>query len=386
MITHPARSIPLVDLGAQYRAIQPDIDAAIARVLAHTGFIGGDEVKQFEAAFAQFQGTGYCVGVASGTAALFLALKAVGVGPGDEVITTPHTFIATAEPIETLGAKTVMVDIDPRTYNLDPAALEAAITPKTKAIVPVHLYGQLADMDAIGAIADAHGIAVIEDAAQAHAAERGGRRAGSWGRAACFSFYPGKNLGAYGDAGAVCTHDPALAAQVAKWRDHGRTSKYAHDEIGWGERLDALQAAILGAKLPHLARWTDARRRIAAVYDRLLADVPGVHVPYADPAGRPAYHIYALVLDSTPDEQPDSPARRDAVLKALQARGVGAGVHYPIPLHLQGAFAGHGYARGAFPVSERIAAREISLPIYPEMTDDDAAWVAEQVRMVVMEA
>jgi len=260
--------IPLVDLHVNYQSIQPTIDAAIARVLAHTGFIGGAEVSSFETAFAAYQHTTHCVGVASGTAALFLALKALGIGPGDEVITTPHTFIATVEPIIHLGAIPVFVDIDPATFNLDPNRIEAAITPRTKAIVPVHLYGQLAAMDAIMAIARRHGLFVIEDAAQAHGAEYQGRRAGAWGHAACFSFYPGKNLGAYGDGGAVCTNDPDLAAAIAKLRDHGRTSKYAHDTIGYGERLDSLQAAILGAKLPQLDGWNAARRHVPVAESR----------------------------------------------------------------------------------------------------------------------
>jgi len=271
--------VPLVDLKAQYQTIQPEIDAAVARVLEHTVFIGGDEVKAFEAAFASYQQTAHCVGTASGTAALFLALKALGIGRGDEVITSPHTFIATAEAILQAGAVPVFVDIDPVTFNLDPNLIEDAVTPRTKAIMPVHLYGQIADMDAIMAVAQRHGLRVIEDAAQAHGAELNGRRAGAWGDAACFSFYPGKNLGAYGDGGAVCTHDSALAERIAKLRDHGRTSKYEHDVVGYGERLDALQAAILAAKLPHLDAWNEARRRHAAWYDQALHELPGVPTP-----------------------------------------------------------------------------------------------------------
>ncbi len=236
--------IPLVDLKAQYATIQPEIDAAIARVIANTSFIGGVEVTNFEAAFAQFQQTKRSIGIASGTGALYLVLRALGIGAGDEVITSPHTFIATVEPIEQIGAKTVFVDIDPVNYNLDPALIEAAITPRTKAIMPVHLYGQLAPMEEIMEIARQHNLYVIEDAAQAHGAELHGVRAGNWGHAACFSFYPGKNLGAYGDAGAVCTNDEALATMIAKLKDHGRMSKYEHDELGYGERLDGLQAAI----------------------------------------------------------------------------------------------------------------------------------------------
>ncbi|MDZ4768232.1 MAG: DegT/DnrJ/EryC1/StrS family aminotransferase [Chloroflexota bacterium] len=365
--------IPLVDLKAQYDSIKPEIDAAIARVIANTSFIGGKEVSDFESAFARFQGTRRAVGVASGTAALFLALEAVGVGFGDEVITTPHTFIATVEPIEQLGARTVFVDIDPATFNIDPAKIEAAITERTKAIVPVHLYGQLAPMEAIMAIARRHGLRVIEDAAQAHGAERDGKRAGAWGDAACFSFYPGKNLGAYGDGGAVCTNDEAIADAIAKRRDHGRISKYAHDEIGYGERLDALQAAILGAKLPHLNGWNDARRHHAALYDMALREVEGVCTPWADARSGHIYHIYCLSVVGD----------RDAILKDLNARGVGAGIHYPIPCHLQGALAHYKQRAGAYPHSERAAASIISLPIYPEMTSADVEQVAATLAEVM---
>jgi dTDP-4-amino-4,6-dideoxygalactose transaminase len=336
-------------------------------VLGHTGFIGGDEVKAFEAAFASYQRTAHCVGTASGTAALFLALKALGIGRGDEVITSPHTFIATAEAILQTGAVPVFVDIDPVTFNLDPSLIEDAVTPRTKAVVPVHLYGQIADMDAIMAVAQRHGLRVIEDAAQAHGAELNGRRAGAWGDAACFSFYPGKNLGAYGDGGAVCTHDSALAERIAKLRDHGRTSKYEHELVGYGERLDALQAAILAAKLPHLDAWNEARRRHAAWYDRALRDLPGVRTPAQMPGARHVYHIYCIAVEGD----------RDQLLKAMNARGIGAGVHYPIPLHKQPALRFLGYEPGAFPHTERAAASIISLPIYPEMTAEQASLVVE---------
>jgi dTDP-4-amino-4,6-dideoxygalactose transaminase len=365
--------IPLVDLKAQYRAIQPDIDAAIARVIANTSFIGGEEVRAFERAFAAFQGTAHCVGVASGTAAIYLALEALGIGAGDEVITTAHTFIATVEPIEQIGAVPVFVDIDPATFNLDPARIKAAITPRTRALMPVHLYGRMAPMDAILAIARRHNLAVIEDAAQAHGAVYQGRRAGEWGDIACFSFYPGKNLGAYGDAGAICTNDEALADRIAKLRDHGRTSKYAHDVIGYGERLDALQAAILGAKLPHLAAWTARRQAIAAQYDALLADMPGVCPPAAPPAGEHVYHIYCIAVSGD----------RDAVLAGMKARGVEAGIHYPIPLHLQAALAHHGGQPGDLPHTERVAASILSLPIYPEMSSGDLETVIDALREAV---
>lgn len=366
--------IPLVDLKAQYAAIQPDVDAAIARVLGHAGFIGGREVAAFEEAFAAFQGTQRAVGLASGTAAIALALQALGVGPGDEVITTPHTFFATVEPIFSLGATPVFVDIDPATYNLDPARIEAAITPATRAIMPVHLYGQLAPMDAILHIAHQHRLAVIEDAAQAHAAEYQGRRAGQWGHIACFSFYPGKNLGAYGDAGAICTDDTALADTIAKLRDHGRVDKYAHDEIGYGERLDALQAAILGAKLPHLEAWTEARRAHAATYSAALRDVPGLIPPAELPGARHVYHIYSVRLAE------GGAARREAVRAALKAQGIGVGIHYPIPLHLQPALAGLGQGRGSFPQAEAAADSILSLPLYPELTGSQIEQVVDALQ------
>ncbi len=365
--------IPLVDLKAQYDTIKGEIDTAIARVVNNTSFIGGKEVTDFEAAFATFQGTKRSVGVGSGTAAIFLALLAMGVGPGDEVITTAHTFIASAEPIESLGAKTVLVDIDPVTFNMDPAKLEAAITPRTKVILPVHLYGQLAPMDAIMEIARKHHVRVLEDAAQAHGAELDGKRAGAWGEAACFSFYPGKNLGAYGDAGGVCTNDDVLADKIAKLRDHGRTTKYEHDEIGYGERLDALQAAILGAKLPHLQAWNDARRHHAAYYNQALAGITSIETPREMEGARHIYHIYCIRVQGN----------RDAILAELNGRGIGAGIHYPVPLHLQTAFADHGWKRGDFPETERAAESIISLPIYPEMTIDQLNQITEELADVI---
>jgi dTDP-4-amino-4,6-dideoxygalactose transaminase len=367
--------IPLVDLKAQYQSIQPEIDAAMARVVQNTAFIGGKEVYSFEEAFARFQGTRHAVGVASGTAAIYLALNALGVGPGDEVITTPHSFIATIEPIEVMGGKTVFVDIDPISYNIDPAKLEAAITPATKVIMPVHLYGQIAAMDAIMEIARRHNLYVVEDSAQAHGAEYQGKRAGAWGDIACFSFYPGKNLGAYGDGGAICTNNDALAILIAKLRDHGRSSKYAHELIGYGERLDGLQAAILAAKLPHLDHWNATRRSHAALYDDLLRDVPGVTIPVVSDGGSHIYHIYCLRVRGD----------RDAILAEMNARGIGAGVHYPLPLHLQPAMAHYGFSKGAFPVCEAAADSIISLPIYPEMTRDQIQQVVETLIDIVAE-
>ncbi|HSN73914.1 MAG TPA: DegT/DnrJ/EryC1/StrS family aminotransferase [Anaerolineae bacterium] len=356
--------MPLVDLKAQYAALRPEIDAAIARVIANTSFIMGPEVRAFEEAFAAWCQARYAVGVSSGTAAIELTLRALGVGPGDEVITTPFTFIATAEAISATGATPVFADIDPATYNLDPAAVEAAITPRTRALLPVHLYGQPADMDALAAIAQSHGLALIEDAAQAHGGEIDGRRVGSLGDVACFSFYPGKNLGAYGDGGAVTTDDAVLAARLRKLRDHGRSSKYLHDELGYAHRLDALQAAILAAKLPHLDAANAARRRLAARYRELLADSDLV-LPFVPDGVTPVWHLYVIRT-----------LRRDDLLASLKAQGIEAGIHYPLPLHLQPAYRSLGLGPGSFPVAEDAARQVLSLPLFPEMTEKQQKRVA----------
>jgi len=363
--TKPA-TIPLVDLKAQYAAIRPAVDAAVQSVLDSTNFIMGPDVKAFEQDFAAWCGVAHCAGVASGTAALDLVLRSLGVGSGDEVITVAHTFIATAEAISAVGARPIFVDIDPLTYTMDPQALAAAITPATRAILPVHIYGQPADMDAIWAIANRYGLPVVEDAAQAHGATWNGVRAGALGTAACFSFYPGKNLGAYGDAGAVTSADAALAGQVRLLRNHGRRSKYLHDVKGYGERIDTLQAAVLKAKLVYLDEWTAARRRLAARYTALLGSSDLV-LPHVAPQADSAWHLYVV---RTP--------QRDRLLEHLQASGIGAGVHYPVPLHLQPAYADLGYTRGALPVSEEVAATCLSLPLYPEMTE------AQQDRVVAV--
>jgi len=362
------KRVPLVDLAAQYPEIRADVDAAIARVLDSTAFILGREVADFEAAFAAHVGATGAVGVASGTAAIELALRACGVTAGDEVITAAHTFIATAEAISHTGARPVFVDIDPVTFNLDPAAVRAALTPRTRAIVPVHLYGQPADMTALMALAREHGLFVVEDAAQAHGAEVDGRRCGSIGDLAAFSFYPGKNLGAYGDAGAVTGTNEALLARVRKLRDHGRTSKYEHDEVGFGERMDALQAAILGVKLRHLESWTERRRAHARRYAELLEELP-VELPREAPDRRHVYHLYVIRAE-----------RRDELLAHLKASGIDAGIHYPVPLHLQPAYADLGYAAGSLPETERAAREILSLPIYPELVDEQLVAVADAIR------
>lgn len=367
------QTIPLVDLKAQYDAIKPEIDAAIADIIENTRFIGGEPLTTFEANFAAYQGTKHAVAVASGTGAIFLVLRALDIQPGDEIITTPHTFIATVEPIEEIGAVPVFVDIDPQTYNMDPAHIEAAITPRTRAIMPVHLYGQMAQMDVICDIAQRHNLLVIEDAAQAHGATYQGKHAGQWGDVAIFSFYPGKNLGAYGDAGGIATNRDDIAAHVGKLRNHGRTKKYEHDVIGYGERCDSLQAAILDAKLKHLDDWNVARRGHAAHYTAAFADVPGIITPTVSENAEPVFHIYCLQVDGD----------REAILAELKSRGIGAAIHYPIPVHLQPALSHRGHARGDFPVSEHAADHIISLPIYPEMTDAQRDTVIQHVLDVV---
>lgn len=357
--------IPLVDLRAQYKSIKPEIDSAIERVLTNTSFILGKEVDQFEESYAEFCEARFCVGTSSGTSALHLALLACGVGPGNEVITTAHTFTATAEAIWATGARPVFVDIEFDSYNLDPGKIEAAVTPATRAILPVHLYGQPADMTPILEIASNRGLRVIEDAAQAHGARYQGRRVGAIGDIGVFSFYPGKNLGAYGDGGAVVTNDESLAARVRLLRNHGRTTKYEHIELGFGYRLDALQAAILAVKLNHIDEWNEARRSNAARYDQLLR-AAGLEHPCTQPDREHVYHLYVIRVDN-----------RDAVWQRLNANGVGAGIHYPIPLHLQPAYSGLGCRRGDLPVTELAAESVLSLPIFPELLPDQIETIVD---------
>ena len=363
--------IPVADLKAQYLSIKPAIDAAIQRVLESTSFIQGPEVLAFEQAFAGYLGASEAVGVASGTAALHLALLACGIGPGDEVITTPLTFYATAESVVQAGATPIFVDILPDSYNIDPAKIEAAITPRTRAIMPVHLYGQAADMDEIGAIARRHNLRVIEDAAQAHGALYRGRHCGAIGDVACFSFYPSKNLGGYGDGGMLTTNNPEIATRVRRLRDHGRVGKYEHVELGWAYRLDALQAAILGAKLPYLDDWVARRRAAAQRYNELLAGCEVV-TPTERVYNRHAYYSYVI----------RSP-RRDELAAHLKRSGIGAVIHYPIPMHLQPVYAPMGLGRGSFPVSEAAAEQVLSLPMYAEITPEQQARVADAVRAFV---
>lgn len=360
--------IPLVDLYAQYQAIKPDIDAAMKRVIENSSYILGPEVKTFEKNMATFCQVNHAVGTDSGTAALHLALLLLGVRPGDEVITTTHTFIATAEVISLTGARPVFVDIDPRTYNLDPEKVQAAITSRTKVLMPVHLYGQPAEMDPLLEIAKKHNLRVIEDAAQAHGAAYRGRPAGSMGDIGCFSFYPGKNLGAYGDGGMLVTNDPELAERALMLRNHGRRDKYEHLVVGYGYRLDALQAAILDVKLKYLKKWNERRRTHAEYYTKLLSGLDVV-TPFEPAHISGVYHLYVVA----------SP-KRDALLKHLKARGIEAGIHYPIPLHLQPVYRDLGYRLGDFPLTEHAANQILSLPMYPELTNEQIEYVADAIR------
>jgi len=347
--------VPFVDLRAQYLAIKAEIDEAVLGVLDSTQFVLGDEVRAFEALFAPYCSVSHAVGVSSGTSALHLALLAVGVGPGDEVITTPHTFIATASAIDYCGARPVFVDIDPLTFNIDPAGIEAMISPRTKAILPVHLYGQSANMDQIVDIAQRYGLAVVEDAAQAHGARYRDRAVGSIGDVGCFSFYPGKNLGAYGEGGAVTTNRQDLAHRVAVLRDWGAEQKYHHELKGYNYRLEGIQGAVLRVKMGHIVEWTYARRAVAARYDKELGPL-GVRLPQQSPDCHHVYHVYAI-----------RSRHRDQLQRFLADRGVATGIHYPIPVHLQGAFSELGYQRGTFPEAELAASEVLSLPMFPEL-------------------
>lgn len=362
------KTIPLVDLKAQYLSLKPEIDAAIARVIEAGVFILGPEAQAFEAEFAALCEVDHCIACGNGTDALFLALKGLGVGPGDEVITASLTFIATAEAISMTGATPVFVDVCADTLCLDPQRVPAAITHRTKAIVPVHLYGQPADMEALLSIARARGLLVVEDAAQAVGARVNGRRAGSMGDAAIFSFYPGKNLGAYGDAGAVVTRNRGLAEWLRMARDHGRTSKYLHAFEGQSSRLDALQAAVLRVKLPHVDRWNRRRRTIAARYDNAVAGCSDLRPTATAPGCESSHHLYVLRADA-----------RDDILARMRDVGVHGGIHYPVPLHQQQAYARLTTPAASLPVSEDAGRTVFSLPLYPEMSDGDVNRVIDAV-------
>jgi dTDP-4-amino-4,6-dideoxygalactose transaminase len=364
------RKIPMVDLRAQYQRIQPEVDAAIARILDTTAFINGEDCQAFEREFAAFCGARAAVGVANGTDALILALRAHGIGPGDEVITVANTFVATGEAILLNGATAVWIDVDPATSTMDPAKLERAITPRTKLILPVHLYGHPADMRPILEIANRHGIPVLEDAAQAHGAEDHGKRAGTLGHAACFSFYPGKNLGAYGDAGAVVSNDEAYIAKVRQVANHGGgATKYDNVVLGTNSRLDNLQAAILRVKLQKLELWNRERRQRAEAYTRLLEGIPGITVPRERAGARSAWHLYTVRL-----------ADRDTLQKQLNAAGIATAVHYPKPLHLQPAMAASAGRPGELTVTEALCREVLCLPLYPELPMAEVERIAGEVR------
>jgi dTDP-4-amino-4,6-dideoxygalactose transaminase len=359
--------IPFLDLKAQYKQMKPEIDAAVMRVIDGAQFVLGPEVAAFEARFSSYCDVKHCLAVNSGTSALHLALLAADVGPGDEVITVSMTFVATTAAILYSGAKPVYVDVDPVTWTMDPGLIEAAITPKTRAILPVHLHGLMADMDPIMEIARRHNLVVIEDAAQAHGAEYKGRRAGSIGDLGCFSFYPGKNLGAYGEGGAVVSNNPELAKRVSLLRDWGQESKYNHVMHGYNYRMDGIQGAVLNVKMNYIEPWTEARRSAAAHYDRLLEKQRCVR-PMPPAHSRHVYHVYAVRLE-----------RRDEGQKVLQAAGVGTGIHYPVPVHLQKAYADLGYGVGDFPVTELLASQFLSVPIYAELTSQQVSEVVTEL-------
>ena len=364
--------IPFVDLKVQYDSIKDEIDNAIQNVLNTTSFIMGEELKKFEVEFAQFCDVKYAIGVANGSDALILALRACGIGEGDEVITVPHTFISTAEAISNVGGKIVFVDIDPKTYTIDVSKIEEGINERTKAIIPVHLYGQPADMDPIIRLAEKYNLRIIEDAAQAHGAEYKGKKVGSIGDVSCFSFYPGKNLGAYGDAGMVVTNNEEIAEKIKLLRNHGRiTKKYEHETEGYSSRLDNLQAAILRVKLKYLDKWNDMRRSNAKKYNELLSNIDGIITPYEADYAKHVYHLYVIRTEN-----------RDKLRVELKSKGVATGIHYPIPLHLQPAYSYLGYKRGDFPITETVSQEILSLPMFAELNDRQIEEVVELIKII----
>ena len=367
--------VPFLNLRAAHDPLRAEFLAAFNEVIDTSAFAGGAFVAKFEADFAAFCKSEHAIGLGNGTDALWLSLLALGVGAGDEVITVPSTFLATAEAITYTGAKPVFVDIEEKTYTMNPELLEKAITPRTKAIIPVHLFGQVADMDPIMAIARKHGLAVIEDACQAHGAEYNGRPAGSIADTGCFSFYPGKNLGALGEAGAVVTNNAELKQKIQMLRDHGQSRKYYHAVVGWNARMDGFQGAALQIKLRHLAKGNAARRAHARRYDELLGGITGVIIPQVAPGRVHVHHVYAIRVQ-----------RRDWVLQTLGTRGVSCGIHYPVPVHLQEAYSSLGYARGSFPVAERCADEFLSLPMFPELTREQIDYVGREVATAVAES
>lgn len=362
-------TVPFLDLKAQHAPLLGEINAALREVMAKSAFAGGPFVAAFEEEFAAYCGAKHAVGVGNGTDALWLSLLAAGVGQGDEVITVPSTFMATAEAITYCGARPVFVDIEEQTYTMDAGQLEAAITPRTKAIIPVHLFGQMADMEPILSTARRHGIPVIEDACQAHGAEYRGQKAGTLGLTGCFSFYPGKNLGAWGEAGAVITNDAGMAERMRMLRDHGQAKKYYHAVVGWNARMDGIQGAVLRIKLKHLDEYNEGRRAIAALYRELLGETENVVLPVEAEGRKHIYHVFAVRV-----------GERDRVLQELTARGIGCGIHYPVPVHLQEAYRHLGYAAGSLPKAERCAEEFLSLPMFPELSGEQVFCVAGELK------
>ena len=361
--------VPFLDLRVQHEPLMTELVDAFRHVTETSAFAGGPFVARFETEFAAFCGTRHALGVGSGTDALWLTLLALGVGPGDEVITVPNSFMATAEAISLCGARPVFVDVDARSCTMDPAQVEAAITLRTQAIVPVHLFGQMADMEAILGVARRHGTPVVEDACQAHGAEQNSHRAGSLGVAGCFSFCPGKNLGAFGEAGAITTDEEELRSKLQALRDHGQAGKNQHSTLGWNARMDGIQAAVLSLKLRRLAAANTARRAHAKLYDQLLAGEPGVIPPAVAPGNTHVHHIYAVRVQD-----------RDGVLQRMAARGVSCAVHYPLPIHLQKAYGFLGCRPGSFPVAERCARELLSLPMYPELRPEQIEFVVKTLK------
>lgn len=370
-MTAAVTQIPLVDLKAQHAEIAGEVARGMARVMEETAFILGPAVREFEEAFARFCNVPHCIGVGNGTDAIEFIVRALGLGPGDEVLVPANTFIATALGVLRAGARPVLVDCD-EYHLLDPKQIEERLTTRTRAILPVHLFGQIANMEAVGALAAAHDLLVLEDAAQCQGARRHGRSAGTFGAAAAVSFYPGKNLGAYGDAGAVLTRSDEVATHVRHLRNWGSERKYHHPELGFNSRLDTLQAVVLSAKLARLDAWNDARRRAAARYDQLLADVPGVETPRTLNGNEHVWHLYVVRVP-----------RRDQVLERLQSQGIGAGIHYPVPLHLHGALSHLDHRQGDFPMAEKAAEEILSLPLYPHITEEQQGRVVEALRRAV---
>lgn len=364
--------VPFLDLKAHHDPIKDEVMKVIGEVVDKNAFAGGPYVESFEKAFAEYCQVDHAIGLGSGTESLWFALLAQGVGPGDEVITVPCTFIATAEAISYTGATPVFVDVIEESYNMDPSKLEAAITPKTKAIIPVHLFGQMADMDPLMEIAERHGLFVMEDSAQAVSAEYKGRRAGSVGHCASFSFYPGKNLGAFGEAGAITTNDPELADKIRVLRDHGQSKKYFHSKIGWNGRMDGIQGAVLEIKLRYIDKATEGRRTNAARYQKLLGEVEGIVLPVEGNTYKHVYHIFPIRVSN-----------RDTLLQRMGDEGVGCAIHYPVPLHLQEAYAHLDQGEGSFPIAERCSSEFLSLPMYPELSKEQIESVTKCIKTLL---